>query len=111
MKAIKKNKKFHIKKGDKVMIIAGSDKGKSGVVLRVNKESDRVVVEGWNMVKRHMKPSAKFPDGGIIEKEAGIHISNIMLIDPSTKNPTRIGRKRDDKGKLVRFSKKSGKNL
>ena len=100
--------KFKIKKGDKVKVISGSAKGKDGIVKSVNKETGRAVVEGLNMVSKHTKPSAKNPQGGIIQMESPIHISNLMLIDGSGK-ATRVGRKLDEKSnKLVRYSKKSG---
>ena len=100
--------KLHIKKGDNVMVIAGNDKGASGRVLEVIVEKQKAIVEGVNMVKKHTKPNAQYPDGGIISKEAPIHVSNLKVIDKSG-NPTRIGRKIDEKtGKSVRYSKKSG---
>lgn len=101
------NKKFHIRKGDTVEVIAGEDKGQKGQVLELLPKKDRAIVEGVNVVKRHQKPSASNPDGGIRETEASIHVSNLMLIEPKTNEATRIGRKRDDNGKLVRFSKKT----
>ena len=107
-------KKFHVKKGDTVFVNAGNDKGKTGKVLEVITDKDRVVVEGVNMVSRHTKPSAQAPQGGIIKKEAGIHISNVQLIDPKStaakQVPTRIGHKFVD-GKKVRYSKKSGEEI
>lgn len=105
------NRKFHIKKGDLVFVNAGVDKGKQGKVLEVLPEEERAIVEGINMVSKHTKPNAKSPQGGIVKKEAPIHISNLNVIDPSTSKPTKIGRKLDDKGKLVRFAKKSGEVL
>ena len=99
-------KKFHIKKGDLVKVIAGNHKGKQGQVLEIQGEKNRALVEGVNVVKRHTKPSAQFPEGGIIEKEGSIHISNLMLIDPKSGEPTRVGRQVED-GKLVRVAKKS----
>ena len=105
------NRKFHIKKGDLVQVNAGEDKGKQGKVLEVLPEEERAIVEGVNMVSRHTKPNAKHPQGGIIKKEAPIYISNLNPIDPSTGKATRIGRKLDDKGKLVRYAKKSGEIL
>ena len=78
------NRKLHIKKGDLVYVNAGDDKGKTGKVLEVIKSKDRAVVEGLNMVSKHTKPSAKHPQGGIIKQEAGIHISNLQVVDPST---------------------------
>jgi len=104
-------KKFHIKKGDTVIVITGNYKGQKGRVLEVIRKSDRAIVEGVNMIKKHTKPDAKNPQGGIIEKESSIHISNLMLVDPKTGTPTRIGRKLDDKGNLVRYSKKSGEEI
>jgi large subunit ribosomal protein L24 len=101
-------KKFHIKKGDNVMVIAGNSKGMKGKVLQVDKAKERAIVEGANMVSKHTKPNANNPQGGIVKQEAGIHISNLMVVD-NAGNPTRIGRKTDDKSnKTVRYSKKSG---
>jgi large subunit ribosomal protein L24 len=99
--------KFHIKKDDTVIVIAGESKGQKGKVLEMNSKTSRVLVEGINMVKKHTKPNAAYPNGGIIEKEAAIHISNLTLIDPKTGAPTKVGRKLVN-GKLQRFSKKSG---
>jgi len=100
--------KFHIKKGDNVMVIAGNDKGRSGRVLFVFPKKNKAIVEGVNMVSKHTKPNADYPNGGIIKKEAAIHLSNLKVIDGAG-NPTRIGRKRDENsGKSVRYSKKSG---
>jgi large subunit ribosomal protein L24 len=100
--------KLHIKKGDNVMVIAGNDRGKSGRVLSVDVEKQRAIVEGVNIVKKHTRPNADNPKGGIIEQEASVHVSNLKVID-SKGNPTRIGRKKDEKtGKSVRYSKKSG---
>lgn len=98
--------KLHIRKGDKVMVISGNNKGSTGEVLKVFPEDYRAVVEGVNMVKKHKKPTQNNP-GGIVDMEAPIHISNLMLLDPKTGQPTRIGRKLVD-GKLVRYAKKSG---
>jgi large subunit ribosomal protein L24 len=99
--------KFHIKKDDTVIVIAGESKGQKGKVLEMNSKTSRVLVEGINMVKKHTKPNAAYPNGGIIEKEAAIHISNLTLIDPKTGAPTKVGRKLVN-GKLQRVSKKSG---
>jgi large subunit ribosomal protein L24 len=99
--------KLHIRKGDTVKVIAGNEKGSQGKVLVVYPDKLRVLVEGVNMVSKHTKPNAANPQGGILKKEAPLHISNLMVIDGKG-NPTRIGRKRDEKGKLVRFSKKTG---
>lgn len=103
-------KKFHIKKGDTVFVNAGNDKGKTGKVLEVLREKDRVVVEGINMVSKHTKPNAKSPQGGIIKQEAGIHISNVQLLDPKTSAPTRVAMRFVD-GKKVRVAKKSGEEI
>ncbi|MBM7544333.1 50S ribosomal protein L24 [Periweissella beninensis] len=99
-----------VKTGDKVRIIAGKDKGKEGVIVKINADANRVVVEGINIVKKHQKPSNAYPQGGIIDVEAPIHVSNVMLLDPSTNEPTRVGFKEED-GKKVRFAKKSGNVL
>jgi large subunit ribosomal protein L24 len=105
-------KKMHIKKGDKVIVISGEYKGQEGRVLEVIRDKDRALVEGVNMVSKHTKPNAASPQGGILKKEAPIHVSNIMLVDPTTGKPTRIGRKVDEKtGKLVRYAKKSGEEI
>lgn len=101
------NKKFHIKSGDNVKVIAGDDKGKTGKVTQVITSSDRAIVEGLNIVTKHVKPSASNPNGGIQKVEAPIHISNLMVID-ATGEVTRTGRKLNDKSKLQRYSKKSG---
>ena len=103
-----KQPKLGIKKGDKVRVIAGNDKGKEGKVLEVYPKENRAVVEGVRIVSRHEKPSAGKPEGGIKKTEAPIHISNLMLIDPATGKPTRVGRKLNEKGKLQRYSKKTG---
>lgn len=102
--------KFHIKKGDTVVVITGESKGQQGKVLEMNSKTSRVLVEGVNMAKKHTKPNAAFPNGGIIEKEASVHISNLMLVDPKSGMPTRIGRKLVD-GKSQRFSKKTGETI
>jgi len=104
-------KKTHIKKGDSVMVITGESKGQKGRVLEVDRDKNRVLVESVNMVSKHTKPNTKAPQGGIIKKEAPVHISNLMLIDPTTGKPTRVGRKLNDKDKLVRYSKKSGEEI
>ena len=109
MKKISKyRKKFHIKKGDTVRIIAGNDRNKEAKVLRILRDKDRAIVEGCNKVYKHIKPNAeKNVNPGIIQRESSIHISNLSLID-SNGNATRIGRKRDDNNKLKRYSKKTG---
>ena len=99
--------KLHIKKGDTVFVNAGEDRGKTGRVLEVQVKKQRAIVEGVNMVSKHAKPSTKSPQGGIIKKEAPVHISNLNLLDPKSGKPTRIGRKLLG-DKLVRYAKKSG---
>ncbi|MBB5325777.1 large subunit ribosomal protein L24 [Anoxybacillus tepidamans] len=101
---------MHVKKGDKVQVISGKDKGKQGVVLAAFPKKNRVLVEGVNIVKKHAKPSQANPQGGIISKEAPIHVSNVMPLDPKTGTPTRVGYKVVD-GKKVRYAKKSGEIL
>jgi len=91
-----------------VKVIAGNSKGKTGKVLLVLPSKHRAIIEGLNMVTKHVKPSANTPNGGIEKQEGSIHISNLMVIDPSSGEPTRVGRKPNDKGKLQRFSKKTG---
>lgn len=98
--------KLHIKKGDTVYVNAGNDKGKTGRVLRVLVSKNRAVVEGLNMVSKSAKPSAKHPQGGIIKMEAPIHVSNLNLLDPKSGKPTRVGRRKNEEGKTVRYSKK-----
>ncbi|MDP9728513.1 large subunit ribosomal protein L24 [Alicyclobacillus tengchongensis] len=100
-----------VKKGDQVIVISGKDKNKKGQVLAVLPKKNRVIVEGVNVVKRHTKPNPNQPEGGIIEKEASIHASNIMLVDPKTGQATRIGHKFLEDGKKVRYAKKSGEIL
>jgi large subunit ribosomal protein L24 len=100
--------KFHIKKGDNVQVLAGEDKGKTGKVIEMIVAKNRAIVEGVNIIQKHQKPSATNPQGGIVEQEASIHMSNLMLIDPKENKPTRVGRKQDEKGKSVRYAKKSG---
>jgi large subunit ribosomal protein L24 len=104
-------KKLHIKKGDTVIVVAGNSKGQQGKVLNVIRESNRAIVEGVNMVSKHAKPNAENPQGGIIKQEATIHISNLMLVDPASGKATRIGRRLNESGNLVRFSKKSGEEI
>ncbi|MBN2778020.1 MAG: 50S ribosomal protein L24 [Bacteroidales bacterium] len=104
-------KKFHIKKGDTVFVNAGESKGKQGRVLEVLRKKDRAIVEGVNIISKHQKPNAENPQGGILKKEAAVHISNLMVVDPKTGKPTRIGRKKNSDGKLVRYSKKSGEEI
>lgn len=99
--------KFKIKKGDRVVVTTGRDKGKTGEVLAVQRDRNRVLVQGVNLVKRHQKPS-QAAQGGIIEKEASVHISNVAHIDPKTDQPTRVGYRLLDDGRKVRFAKGSG---
>ena len=103
-------KKINIRKGDTVYVNAGNDKGKTGKVLSVIPAKDRAIVEGINLVSKHTKPNAKQPQGGIIKQEAGIHISNLQLIDPKSGKPTRVGHKLVD-GKKIRYAKKSGEEI
>jgi large subunit ribosomal protein L24 len=104
-------KKLHIKKGDTVFVNAGENKGRQGRVLEIIRKTDRAIVEGINLVSKHTKPNAKSPQGGIIKKEAPVHVSNLMLVDPATGKPTRIGRKSTGDSRLVRYSKKSGEEI
>jgi len=104
-------KKLNIKKGDTVMVITGESKGSKGRVLEVDREKYRAIVEGVNLVSKHTKPNAKAPQGGIIKREAPVHISNLMLIDPTSGKPARVGRRLNEKEKLVRYSKKSGEEI
>ena len=100
--------KLKVRKGDTVRIITGNDRGKQGKVLEVNVTAKRVFVEGYNIVKKHQKPTAGKPEGEIKKMEASIHISNVMVVDPASGKPTRIGRKLNDKGQLQRYAKKTG---
>ncbi len=101
---------MHVKKGDKVQVISGKDKGKQGVILESYPKKDRVLVEGVNIVKKHSKPSQANPQGGIISQEAPIHVSNVMPLDPKSSTPTRVGYQ-EVNGKKVRVAKKSGEVL
>ncbi len=103
-------KKFKIKKGDEVIVIAGKDKGKKGSVLSVLRENNRVIVSGVNMIKRHQRPDRKNA-GGIVSKEASLHVSNVALVDPKEGKATRVGYKSLADGKKVRVAKKSGEVL
>jgi len=102
--------KFKIKKGDKVVVLTGRDKGKSGEVLRVVRSENRVIVQGVNMMKRHTAPRPGEP-GGIVEREAAIHVSNVAHVDPKSQQPTRVGYRFLDDGRKVRFAKRSGEIL
>ncbi len=93
------------------MVITGESKGQKGRILEVDREKSRALVEGINMVSKHTKPNAKAPQGGIVKKEAPIHITNLMLLDPTSGKPTRVGKKLNSKDKLVRYSKKSGEEI
>ena len=101
--------KLHVKSGDTVQVIAGNSKGKTGKIVEVLVKKNRVIVEGVNIIKKHIKPSAQNPQGEIREVEGTIHISNVKLVDPSTGKPTRTGRKINEAGKLQRYSKATGK--
>lgn len=103
--------KCKIRKGDEVIAIAGKNQGQAGEVLRVFPKDRRILVKGFNVVKRHVKPSMATPEGGIIEKELPIDVSNVQILDPETKKPTRIGYKTLEDGRKVRYAKKSGKIL
>ncbi len=101
---------MHVKKGDKVMVISGKDKGKRGVILEAYPKKDRVLVEGVNIIKKHTKPTSQNQQGGILNQEASIHVSNVMPIDSKSGNPTRVGYKEID-GKKVRVGVKTGAKL
>jgi large subunit ribosomal protein L24 len=101
----------HVRKGDTVMVVAGKERGKKGKVLRVIPEKGRVVVERLNMIKKHQKPTQKIRQGGIIEREGSIHLSNVMLVDPGSDKPTRVGMKALSDGKKVRVARRSGEML
>lgn len=103
-------KKFKIKKGDRVMVTTGREKGKTGEVLKVLREQDRVLVQGVNIVKRHTRPTQLNP-GGVVEKEAALHISNVAHIDPKSNKATRVGYKVDSDGRKVRFARRSGEAI
>jgi large subunit ribosomal protein L24 len=103
--------KMHIKKGDTVYVLAGEDRGKQGRVLSVDAAKNRAIVEGVHIVSKSTKPTAKYPQGGIIKMEAPINISNLSLIDPKSGKPTRIGIRVNDKGEKVRYAKKSGEEI
>ncbi len=100
-----------IKRDDTVFVISGNDKGKRGRVLRVFPEQDRIIVEGVRMMKKHTKPTQRDPQGGIVEREAPLHVSNVMLVDPKSDEPTRVGRQRLGEGRQVRVAKRSGEMI
>jgi large subunit ribosomal protein L24 len=101
----------HVRKGDTVVVVAGKERGKKGKVLRVIPEKGRVVVERINMIKKHQRPTQKVRQGGIIEREGSIHLSNVMLVDPNSDKPTRVGMKALSDGKKVRVARRSGEML
>jgi large subunit ribosomal protein L24 len=101
----------HVRKGDTVIVVAGKERGKKGKVLRVIPEKGRVVVERINMIKKHQRPTQKLRQGGIIEREGAIHLSNVMLVDPGSDKPTRVGMKALSDGKKVRVARRSGEML
>lgn len=103
--------KLHIKRGDTVYVNTGKDKGKTGKVLKVLVQKQRAIVEGVNFISKSQKPSAKNPQGGIVKMEAPLHISNLNVVDPKSGKPTRIGRKLNAEGRLVRYAKKSGEEI
>lgn len=103
--------KLHIKKGDLVVVLSGTDKGKTGRVLEVLRDKQKAIVEGVNIITKHAKPSAQNPQGGRVEKEAPLHIAKLNLVDPKTGKATRVGRRLNEAGKLVRYSKKSGEEI
>ena len=103
--------KLFVRKGDRVQVMRGNERGKQGTVLRVDREKNRVVIEGINLRKRHMRPSAVSPEGGIISFEAPISASNVMLLDPETGKPTRVRTKKNDDGSKDRVAAKSGRAL
>jgi large subunit ribosomal protein L24 len=104
-------KKTHIRKGDQVIVNTGEYKGQKGRVLEVDRSKNRAIVEGVNLVSKHTKPNAKSPQGGITRREAPIHMSNLNIVDPSSGNPTRTGRKLNDNNKIIRYAKKSGEEI
>ena len=106
-----KQPKLKIRKGDLVQVIAGDSKGKQGKVLEVSLADNRAVVEGANLVSKHTKPNAANPNGGIIKKEAAIHVSNLMVVDAKTGKPSRVGRTKNAAGKTIRIAKKSGEEI
>ncbi len=103
--------KLHIKKGDMVYVNAGDSKGQQGKVLKVDVAKQRAIVEGVNICKKATKPNAKNPQGGIVEQEAPIHISNLQVVDAKTGKPTKVGRKVNAEGKIVRYAKKTGEEI
>jgi len=106
-----KQPKLKIRKGDLVQVIAGDSKGKQGKVLEVILATSRIVVEGANLVSKHTKPNAANPNGGIVKKEAALHVSNLMVVDAKSGNPTRVGKQKNANGKSIRVAKKSGEEI
>ena len=104
-------KKLNIKKGDMVIVITGDYKNQKGRVLEIDREKDKVLVEGVNMVSKHTKPNSTNTQGGIVKKEAPVHISNLMLVDPIKGVATKVGRRRNENNKLVRYSKKTNEEI
>ncbi len=104
-------RKFRIKAGDTVYVIAGKEKGKTGKVLRIEREKQKVVVEKLNVIKRHSRPTQKNPGGGIVEKEAGIHVSNLMMYDAESGGPVKVGYRTGEDGKKIRYNRKTGKEI
>ena len=100
-----------LRKGDEVVVVSGEDRGKQGKVLKVFRDKDRVVVEGINFIRRHTRPSPSNPQGGIVEREAGVHVSNVMLVDPRSGRPTRVGARIHEDGTRDRVARKSGEIL
>jgi large subunit ribosomal protein L24 len=107
----KQQPKLKIRKGDLVQVIAGDSKGKQGRVLEVVLSTSRIYVEGANLVSKHTKPSATSPNGGIVKKEAAIHVSNLMVVDAKTGKPSRVGKQKNADGKSIRIAKKSGEEI
>lgn len=102
-------KKLHLKKGDTAKVISGVNRGQEAKVLLIDRKNNRAILEGVNLVKKHQKPDSAHPQGGIVETEAGLHMSNLMLVHKG--EPTRIGRKKNKDGKLVRYAKKTGEEI
>jgi large subunit ribosomal protein L24 len=106
--------RMRVKKGDLVQVLSGKDKGLQGKVIAAYPDKQRVLVEGVNRIKRHTKPDpskTNVTTGGIITQEASVHVSNVMLVDPETKKPTRVGYRKDEDGRNVRFAKRTGKDI
>jgi large subunit ribosomal protein L24 len=106
-----KQPKLKIRKGDLVQVIAGDSKGKQGKVLEVILATNRIVVEGANLVSKHTKPNAANPNGGIVKQEAALHVSNLMVVDAKSGKPTRVGKQKNANGKSIRIAKKSGEEI